>query len=59
MKNRGLDIQSIIGLVLIAVILFVFSWYNKPSEEQLSKEKHQKDSIAKIEESKIREAENQ
>ncbi len=58
MKNRGLDIQSIIGLVLIAVILFVFSWYNKPSEEQLSKEKHQKDSIAKIEEAKIRQAEN-
>lgn len=58
MKSRGLDIQSIIGLVLIAVILFVFSWYNKPSEEQLAKEKQQNDSIAKIEEAKIKQAES-
>ena len=35
-SSKGLDKNSIIGLVLIGAILMVFSWVTKPTEEELA-----------------------
>ncbi len=44
-----MDRNSITGMVLIAVILGFFYWFNKPTEEQLAEQKRLKDSIAQVE----------
>jgi len=43
-----MDKNSLIGFLLIAAVLIGFSWWNRPSEEQLAKQRQQ-DSIAAVE----------
>ncbi len=43
-----MDKNTILGFLLIGGILFGFSWWNKPSEEALAKQKHYTDSINSI-----------
>lgn len=40
-----MDKNTIIGLVLIFVVIFGFSWLNRPSEEELARQKHVRDSV--------------
>jgi len=47
-----MDRNSIIGLVIIAGILVVFSLLNKPSKEELAEAKRVRDSIALVQEQK-------
>lgn len=47
-----MDRNSIIGLVIIAGILVVFSLLNKPSKEELAEAKRVRDSIASVQEQK-------
>jgi len=42
-----MDKNTIIGFVLIAAVLIGFSWYNKPYEEQIARQRTQ-DSIANV-----------
>ncbi len=48
-----MDKNTIIGLVIIFLILIGFSYLNRPSEEQL-REMHRQDSIAQIEQQKMK-----
>ena len=43
-----MDKNTITGLVLIALLLIGFSWYSRPSEEQLQAQQHYYDSIAQV-----------
>ena len=44
--SKGLDKNSIIGLVLIGAILLLFSWFTQPTEEEIAaKEQREKDKI--------------
>lgn len=43
-----MDRNSIIGLVLIGVILMIFTYLNKPSEEQIAESKRIQDSITEV-----------
>ena len=43
-----MDKNTITGLVLIALLLIGFSWYSRPSEEQLLAQQHYYDSIAQV-----------
>ena len=40
-----MDRNTIIGLILILVVLFGFSYLNRPSQEQIEAQKHYQDSI--------------
>jgi len=44
-----MDKQTIIGFVLIVAILGIFTWMNRPSEEQIAAQKRYQDSIAQVE----------
>jgi len=44
-----MDKNTIIGFVLIGVVLFAFSWLNRPTPEQVEAQRRHQDSIAKIE----------
>lgn len=44
-----MDKNTLIGFLLIGVVLFTFSWFNKPSPEQIEAQQQAQDSIAKIE----------
>ncbi|MCO6499272.1 MAG: membrane protein insertase YidC [Vicingus serpentipes] len=58
MSNKGLDKNSIIGLVLIGAILLVFSWITKPTEEEIAaKEKREQETKAKTEQTTVGEQE--
>ncbi|MGM0551859.1 MAG: membrane protein insertase YidC [Bacteroidota bacterium] len=52
-----MDRNSIIGLVIIAGILVVFSLMNQPSEQELAEAKRVRDSITRVQEQKALEAE--
>ena len=41
--------NTLIGFLLIGVVLFAFSWFNRPTPEQLEAQRRYQDSIAKIE----------
>jgi len=43
-----MDKNTIIGFLLIGVVLFAFTWFNKPSPEQQAAQ-HYRDSIAQVE----------
>ena len=43
-----MDKNTAIGLLLIVVVIFAFSWLNRPTAEQLAMQQHYQDSIAKI-----------
>lgn len=44
-----MDKNTIIGFLLIGVVLFAFSWFNRPTPEQLEAQRRNQDSIARIE----------
>ncbi len=48
-----MDKNTIWGIVLIALIFFGFSFFNRPSEEQLAEQQRYRDSIAYVEQMKI------
>ena len=50
-----MDKNTVTGFILIALVLIVFSWYNKPSEEQIKAQQEQVEKKA-AEEKKAREA---
>ncbi|WP_075589906.1 membrane protein insertase YidC [Labilibacter marinus] len=43
-----MDKNSVTGMILIAAILGVFFWMNKPSEEEIAAQKIRQDSIAQV-----------
>ena len=43
-----MDKNTVIGFLLIGVVLFAFSWFNRPSPEQVAAQK-QRDSLARVE----------
>ncbi len=51
-----MDKNTVIGLLLIGAIFIGFSIYNSPSKEDLSRQKHYRDSITAITELKTKEA---
>jgi YidC/Oxa1 family membrane protein insertase len=44
-----MDRNSIIGFVLIAAILFGYTWYSMPSAEEAARMKREQDSLATLE----------
>lgn len=44
-----MDKNTLIGFLLIGAVLFAFSWFNKPSPEQIEVQRRVQDSIAKVE----------
>ena len=46
-----MDKNTITGFVLIAAVLFGFSWFSRPSEEEI-RAQHQQDSIAAVNKAK-------
>lgn len=46
-QNKEMDKKTIIGFVLIALVFIGFSWWNRPSEEQIRQQMIQ-DSIAQV-----------
>ncbi|MDL2244267.1 membrane protein insertase YidC [Parabacteroides sp. OttesenSCG-928-J18] len=44
-----MDKNTILGFILIGLVLFVFSWLNRPTPEQIEAQRRYQDSIAKIE----------
>lgn len=46
-----MDKNTIIGFVLMAAVLFGFTWYNQPSQEEIA-QRHAQDSIAAVEKKK-------
>jgi YidC/Oxa1 family membrane protein insertase len=44
-----MDRNSVIGFVLIAAILFGYTWYTLPSAEERAIQQHQQDSLARVE----------
>lgn len=47
-----MDKNTIIGFVLIGIVLFGFSWLNRPTPEQIEVQRRYQDSIAQIEQAK-------
>ena len=47
-----MDKNTIIGFVLIGLVLFGFSWLNRPTPEQIEAQRRYQDSIARIEQIK-------
>ena len=43
-----MDKNTIIGFVLIGVVLFGYSWFNRPTAEQLEAQRRYQDSIALV-----------
>lgn len=54
-----MDKNTIIGFVLIGIVLFGFSWLNRPTPEQIEAQRRYQDSIAQIEMAKQAEQEKQ
>lgn len=44
-----MDKNTLLGFLLIGIVLFAFSWFNKPTPEQLEAQRRYQDSIARIE----------
>ena len=44
-----MDKNTLLGFLLIGIVLFAFSWLNKPTPEQLDAQRRYQDSIAQIE----------
>lgn len=43
-----MDKNTVIGLLLIFVVILGFSWLNRPSEEELARQQHIRDSVAAV-----------
>lgn len=48
-----MDKHTVIGLILIFIVIFGFSWLNKPSKEELARRQEVQDSIARVHEEEI------
>lgn len=48
-----MDKNTIIGFILIGLILFGYTWYSRPSEDQVAAMKQYNDSIAQIEKAEL------
>ncbi|MGL4327250.1 MAG: membrane protein insertase YidC [Tannerellaceae bacterium] len=44
-----MDRNSLIGFILIGVVIFAFSWLNRPTPEQIEARKQLQDSLARVE----------
>ena len=42
----SLDKNTIIGFILIGVVLFLFTWLNRPTQEAIEAQQHYRDSLA-------------
>ncbi|MEO8148208.1 MAG: membrane protein insertase YidC [Bacteroidia bacterium] len=51
-----MDKNTIIGFVLVALVLVAYSYYTAPTKEELLAQQHQRDSIALVEQSRIRDS---
>ena len=51
-----MDKNTITGFILIGALVFAFSWFNKPSEEQIAQRKRYNDSIAALQSVEEKEA---
>jgi len=51
-----MDKNTIIGLILIFAIIVGFSWFNRPTEEQVEAQKRYRDSIQKVEMARAQQA---
>lgn len=40
-----MDKNTIIGFILIGIVLFAFSWLNRPTQEQIEAQRHYRDSL--------------
>lgn len=49
-----MDKNTIIGFVLIGLLIFGFTWFNRPSKEQLAQQQRSNDSIAAVQEAQAR-----
>lgn len=54
-----MDKNTIVGFILIGIVLFGFSWWNRPTPEQLEAQQRYQDSIAQIELAKQAELEKE
>lgn len=45
----SLDKNTIIGFILIGLVLFLFTWLNRPSNEQIQAQQRYRDSLARVE----------
>jgi YidC/Oxa1 family membrane protein insertase len=54
-----MDRNSVIGLVLIGVLIIAYSIFTRPSEEEIKREKHLRDSIALVQAAELKKAETQ
>jgi YidC/Oxa1 family membrane protein insertase len=53
--NSKLDKNTVVGMILLAVLFFVFFWYtSKQSQAAMEVQKHKEDSIAKLNAAKIK-----
>ncbi|MCC8154547.1 MAG: membrane protein insertase YidC [Tannerellaceae bacterium] len=50
-----MDKNTIIGFLLIGVVLFTFSWWNRPTPEQQEAQRRYYDSIAAVEQARLNE----
>ena len=49
----SLDKNTIIGFILIGVVLFLFTWLNRPTQEQIEAQQHYRDSLARVEQARL------
>lgn len=54
-----MDKNTIIGFVLILAIIVGFSWFNRPSKEELERQRRMQDSIAQVQMEQAAESERQ
>lgn len=49
----SLDKNTIIGFILIGVILFLFTWLNRPTQEAIEAQQHYRDSLVRVEQARL------
>ena len=48
-----MDKNTVIGFILIGVVLVLFVWFNRPSEEQIKAQQRYNDSVARVEQAAL------
>ena len=49
----SMDKNTVIGFILIGVVLVLFVWFNRPSEEQIKAQQRYNDSVARVEQAAL------
>lgn len=49
----SMDKNTVIGFILIGVVLVLFVWFNRPSEEQIKAQQRYNDSVARVEQTAL------